>query len=95
MSGVERTGARQVRRYRHCPVGDVDVAEGAVEDRQRALRLIIGHFVTALVHTAEAEVAVLSDLAILHAVVNDRLVAGCGELGFVGVVQGQAAGASV
>lgn len=44
---------------------------------------------TALVNSCEAEVAVLSHFAVLNATPQQRLIAGSGELGFVGVIQSE------
>jgi hypothetical protein len=65
------------------------MVERAVEQGKCSLRLIVRDFVTSLVDAEEAQVAILAHFAILGAVDGEGFVAGCGEFGAVGVVEGE------
>lgn len=70
------------------------MVECAVEDRKGGLRLVVWDLMARFVDTSEGEVAVLAHFAVFHAIVHEGLVAGSGELGRVGVVQGERDGLS-
>lgn len=81
-------GAITAKRFRHPrrAVRDDQVSQYAPEELQRRLGLVIGDLVSALVDPREAEVAVLSALAVLFAVDHERRIPRGLELGAVRVV---------
>lgn len=89
MRGIRTAYTRQIRRHHLSAVRDVPAIEGAVEHGQRGLGLVVRDLVAGLVDAEEAEVSVLAHLAVFGAVDGEGLVAGGGEFGGVGVVEGQ------
>lgn len=87
MSGVRGAISGEVASHGHSAVGDVDVVDGAVEQGESGLGLVVRDFVAGFVDAREAEVAVFLRLAVLDAVIREGDVAGGGELGRVGVVE--------
>jgi hypothetical protein len=92
MSRFRRTVRGIIRRDLPLPGRSIEHVDGAIEERERGQRLIVGHLMPRFVDTCEAEIAVFARLAVFDAIDHHGRIACGAELLGAGEVGGQTDG---